>query len=168
MEARLLQDYVTIRGAGTQAIIQSEGGWLDLSGYQDVVFWLEIKEYTVSGTTITVSFQTAANRDESSFVTIGSVAKDGTGSPGVSVTSVLKDSANSPLARWVRWTSQNSGASAWDITFRLWLTAARIGRGRVVPPTEAVPSARSFPTAPALAGTTRWYSPVPNTPMGKG
>ena len=43
----VMQNWVTIRGANNQAsIIQQEESWLTLSSFQDIVFWLDVREVT--------------------------------------------------------------------------------------------------------------------------
>ena len=45
MHSYILQDWITIRGAaGVTTVTQSESGWLDLSPYQDLTFWIDTRE----------------------------------------------------------------------------------------------------------------------------
>jgi hypothetical protein len=67
MHAFMLQDWITIRGSVT-TITQGEDGWLDLTAYQDLVFWVDCRE--VTGTTPAISFQTSPTKDESLFTTV--------------------------------------------------------------------------------------------------
>lgn len=51
MDCFCLQDWVTIQGAsGVLSITQGENGWIDLAGYQDVVAWLDVREYSNGNT----------------------------------------------------------------------------------------------------------------------
>jgi hypothetical protein len=43
MHAFILQDWTTIRG-GVTTVTQSEPDWLDLTPYQDIVFWIDVRE----------------------------------------------------------------------------------------------------------------------------
>jgi hypothetical protein len=49
MDAFVLEDWVTVRGATSVTITQGESSWLELGPYEDVVFWLLVSE--VSGGT---------------------------------------------------------------------------------------------------------------------
>lgn len=124
MHCFLAQDWITIRGPNTSPptfIIQSEACWLDLSGYQNVVAWLDVREWS-GATSISVLFQTAPLKDESMFVTMGTV---GVTTNTLTVTPLLKDATTYPLTRWVRWRAVSNGATGvWDLTFRLWIAAS--------------------------------------------
>jgi hypothetical protein len=115
MHAFILQDWTTIRGAVT-TIVQQETDWLDLSPYQDVVFWIDVKESTNSPT---FTLQTSPSKDDSLFTAMipGSNAGSGT----LTIQSAFMTTANVPLARFVRW--QISGAPTWDATFRILVAA---------------------------------------------
>lgn len=151
-----LQDFVTIRGAtSVTSITQSEAQWLDLQAFQDLVFWLDVKELTSGGaTTFTVAYQTAPTKDDSLFVNMASV----TIAAGVAVTSVLKDTATNPLARYVRWQLAVTGSptSAWDATFRIWVAgnapgarAGAMARGAVA--SGSLPTDPGTPSVPLQA-----------------
>jgi hypothetical protein len=63
MHTFILQDWTTIRGSVTGAtVIQQETEWLDLGPYQDVVFWVDVRE--ASGNPV-LTLQTAPFKDES-------------------------------------------------------------------------------------------------------
>jgi len=69
MHAFILQDWNTIRGASTIAtVIQSEDNWLDLTPYQDVMFWVDCRAFT--GTTVQIQFQTSPTKDDSLFTAL--------------------------------------------------------------------------------------------------
>lgn len=125
MECFCLQDWVTIQGAsGVLSINQGENGWFDLAGYQDIVAWLDVREYSNGNTNVT--YQTAPTKDESLFVNASSVLLVST---GVTVTPLIKaamPSGAAPLARWFRW-NVHVGSGAWNVSFRVWLAANRIG-----------------------------------------
>lgn len=129
MQAICAQDWVTVRGSASVATLtQGENAWLDLSAYQDVVAWLDVREFTPTSTNIpAVVYQTSPTQDESLFVPMSAV----TVVTGVTTTVLLKEAmpANTPpLARWFRWQIAVSGGVAWDLTFRLWIAVNRIGR----------------------------------------
>lgn len=123
MECFCLQDWVTIQG-GVQPIIQGENSWLDLFGYQDVVGWLEVREYSNGNTS--VNYQTSPTKDESLFTNLASVPLV---SVGVTVTPMIKVAmprAAPTLARWLRW-NVHVTSGTWNVTFRIWLAANRTG-----------------------------------------
>ena len=46
MHGILLQDWITLRGSTADAVTQGEDGYLDMTPYQDVVTWLDVREVT--------------------------------------------------------------------------------------------------------------------------
>lgn len=118
MHAFILQDWITIRGSVT-TVTQGEDGWLDLTAYQDLVFWVDCRE--VTGTTPAITFQTSPTKDESLFTAIvSSTSFSASASP--TVVKALLASATTPIARYLRW--QIGGPSGtWDATFRVFVAA---------------------------------------------
>jgi hypothetical protein len=118
MHAFILQDWTTIRGSVT-TVTQGEDGWLDLTAYQDLVFWVDVREAT--GATPQISFQTSPTKDESLFTNIVAAANL-VASASPAVTKGLLASATVPIARYLRW--QIIGPSGtWDSTFRVLVAA---------------------------------------------
>jgi hypothetical protein len=115
MHSFTLQDWITVRG-GVNTMGQPESGWLDLSDYQDAVFWVEAKEATG---TPTIYIQTAPTKDEALFSSIQSqlIAPAG----GLYTLKVLMATATLPISRWVRWSI--TGTALWDATFRVLVAA---------------------------------------------
>jgi len=125
MRAFVLQDWVTIRGAGGVAqVIQNEANYAQLDAFQDVVFWLQVPEVTTGGGTVTMNYETAPLKDETLFTAMtGGALGISTASLTPTITPVLLSAAK-PLAKWVRWRISTSGtSSAWDMTFRVLLVA---------------------------------------------
>jgi hypothetical protein len=137
MHSLLLQNWITVLGQSTIAVVtQTETEWLDLRGYQDIVAWTEVKEFTPSsGLSIpAILYQTAPTKDDTLFFNMTAQAQV---QLGVTTTLMLKPSGAGfpPCARWLRWQLSMSGGLAWDVTFRIWIAANRIGgRGRVSEP----------------------------------
>jgi hypothetical protein len=127
-----LQDFVTIRGqSSVTSVTQGESAWLDLSGFQDLTIWLDVKEFSVGGgTAVTMTYQTAPTREESLFV--GMLATTVTMANGVTISPVLAATATTAVARLVRWKLSVTGTptSAWDATFRVWIAANAPGQRR--------------------------------------
>lgn len=122
----LLQDWTTIRFANTvTTVTQSEANWVSLQPYQDIVFFLEVREVTLGSgvTAVTLDYQTAPMKDEALFVNMVTGSGLIVSSPSVSpiVNKVLLASATVPLARWVRWklTTTGTPTTLSDVTFRL-------------------------------------------------
>lgn len=141
MYAFLLQDWLTIRGAPSVATVtQTENCWLDLSGYQDVVAWLDVKNFTSSGATIQLAYQSAVSKDDVMFQRLVSpISVSGT---GISITTMLKELTTTPLARWFRWQISVSGSpsATWDATFRILIAANAIGSMRAPTTAATVPT----------------------------
>ena len=122
----LLQDWLTLQGpslAGSSPITQSEFAWLDMSGYLDLVTWLQVSE--ISAGNYYCAFQTAPTKDESLFTAMNDVSV-ATGTPmalGVQVGVYLRDTALCPLSQWLRWQIIPPASTAWNMTFRIWVSA---------------------------------------------
>lgn len=122
MHSYVLQDWITIRGSGTTPIPQGESSWLDLAPYQDVNFWLDVREFT--GATPTITFQTAPIKEEVLFQPLfGAVTL--TLSPSNPYRCLLFN-ASVPVARYVRWLLTGP-AGTWDATFRVLVAANALG-----------------------------------------
>lgn len=117
------QDWITIRGQSTTVspITQSEYRWFDLTPFQDLVAWLEVKEVTTNPN-IALAYQTSPTKDDSLFVALTTAVTLST-SPSVQVTPMLAATVSNPLARWLRWQITASSGSPWDATFRILVAA---------------------------------------------
>jgi hypothetical protein len=114
MQARLLQDYVTVRGTPSTTVVQPSYGWLDLGSLEDVAMFLDVRE-TMGSAKIT--YQTAAAADASAFLALTGAL---TLAIGTVTTNVQAPLANVPALRFLRWTATGNG-SPWDATFRIWV-----------------------------------------------
>jgi len=135
-----LQDLTTIGGPvgnPSPSIVQAADSFLDLSGFQDIVVWADIKYVTfTAGTALSLFIETAPIADEFLF-DAGPMINMATGGAGslllasnsVLINKVLLSAATNPLARWVRWRVLPSGnmTTAWSLTFRLWVCASTPG-----------------------------------------
>jgi hypothetical protein len=129
MYSYILQDWVTLRGSSTVTVLgQGESEWLDLTGGEDIVIWLDVKEVSPTSGVVTFSYQTAPTKDADLFQ--GMVTSQSITVPGITATVVLKDSAAVPLAKWLRWQVQVTSASAWDVTFRILCAVNATGSNR--------------------------------------
>lgn len=123
---RVLQDWTTIRGASSIAgINQGESEWLDTSQYQDVTFWLLLRDVTLGGgTALNLIYQTAPIKDDRLFVSLGSVSLASASLSVPTTTAIITTRFTSNttvgLAAWLRWRLVPTGAtSSWDATFRV-------------------------------------------------
>jgi hypothetical protein len=108
----LVQDWVTLQLTADAA--QGADKYLDVSAYEDLVFFLEVKQ--ILSVQLTMEYQTAPNRLSSDFVTMVSF----TPVTGVRTDAVLASYAAVPIARYVRWYFSTGDGGNGNITFRLW------------------------------------------------
>ena len=113
----VLQDWLLLESTVGTAITQPENGWLDLSDYQDVTFYLLVNQ---ASATTTISYQTSPDKTDSVFTNmVPAITMAASASP--TVTEVLMLSAAVPLARFVRW--QITGPNQWSANFRIVVAA---------------------------------------------
>ncbi len=141
----VLQDWITIRGgtAGSPAgdIIQGESTWMGFSSFQDIVFWLDVREATISTSqSLTFYFETSPSKDSNLFVAMKTpstgLALTPSYTPGVQLDGgvvprvILANTSGPPLATWVRWRIAPSAGITlpWDATFRILVAANRVVR----------------------------------------
>lgn len=126
------QPWTTIRTAKAATVVtQSEHLWLDLEEYRDIVLWVEVKEFSAGGGTLTFALETSPSKDDDLFTAIISTPAVIT----VAAVVVHHDWATVPLARWLRWKLTVGGTitSTPDITFRYWVaTVPAAGAARRV------------------------------------
>ena len=122
MHTAVLQDWITVRGAGGTGsplppgatVVQDQDDWLDVSPYQDVFIWVACSEITG---TPTIQFETSPTTDEVFFQAItGATTLTASATPTVVKVPML--SATTPIARFLRW-RLTGGSTTWDATFRV-------------------------------------------------
>jgi hypothetical protein len=132
MYSFMLTNWITMRGATTvTSITQSQSGWLDLTGFQDVVAWLDVREANANGgTNVTMTYQTCPTADEVMFAAVTAAFNITSGT--VTVTPMLKETTSVPLGRWLRWQLGVTGTPTgpWDASFRIWIAANAGARSR--------------------------------------
>ena len=122
MDAVLLQELLTINaGDGVTSITQSAHQYLDIGQNEDLVFYLDVRDFL--GTPLTISFETSPTPQDSSFLAM--IAPTSIVAKGLTVSRAAFSTAAVPPARYVRWRLQGPGAGAggWNMTFRVWLAA---------------------------------------------
>jgi hypothetical protein len=112
MHTLILQELTTIRG-GVATVTQQETEWLDVTPYQDAVFYVEVVDSTNSPT---LNLQTSPTADESLFASMTS-GTTMTAATGPTLVPVYMSPSPTPIARFVRW--QITGTPTWDATFRI-------------------------------------------------
>jgi hypothetical protein len=120
MDARLLQDFLTVRGTSATnpatQIIQPSYGWLDLGDFEDIVLYCDVRETTP---TAQLTYETAPAANDSAFVPLIPLF---TMSVGLTTTNIPAFLAKVPPARFLRWRVTGDG-TPFDVTFRIWLAA---------------------------------------------
>jgi hypothetical protein len=143
MHGHVLQDFVTIRGASTvTTVTQTESAWLDVTPYQDLFAWIDVREVTLgTWTGIQINLQTAPIKDEFLFVNLQATPLSVTGALSTpSIIQVIYSAGSGTnkvaLGSLLRWQLAPTGgtASTWDITFRIAvccnMVASHSGGGR--------------------------------------
>jgi len=134
MQSYLLQDFTTIRGSTITPVIQSEASYLAFSGYQDMLFWIDLREISPPGAgNVTLAIETAPSKDEvfwtpmtTQVFAVGAAVGLVLGPSLPSV--ILARGPTQPLMTWVRWKLTASVAATWDITFRIILSANKVSK----------------------------------------
>jgi hypothetical protein len=125
MHTLLMQDWVTLKAASpTLAIVQSVADWLDVSSYQDVVFWSHVTS-TTGAQPIALTYQTSPTEDDAFFQSTGVTVDLSTSTPVVisPVLFIYGDNVGVyvPISRYLRW--RITSAAAWTATFRIYVSA---------------------------------------------
>lgn len=118
MEGWLLQDWLTIRGgSGISPIAQGADAWLDIGDYEDLAFFLDVREVTNANTRLV--YETSPTKQEQSFVAlVGAFAP----TVGQRIDRAFSSLGGVPPARYVRW-KLSASSGTYDLTFRVWVAA---------------------------------------------
>ena len=120
MHSFVLTDWTAVAGpTGPSTFTQDESGWLDLSAFQDVVIYLDVREVS---STPTIAFETSPCREDGLFQPIASTTLSSSGTQPSILRGLMLGSAV-PLARYLRWKITGLPAAAWDATFRVLVVA---------------------------------------------
>jgi hypothetical protein len=124
VQTRTLQALTTIRGNGTTPVIQSASSWLDLEGFGDAVFFLQVSEVTPPGAgVVQISYETSPTCDGSLFAPLVTLTASAAVPPVVSKV-LLSANPAVPLSRYLRWKLVGTQTGTWDITFRVAVSLA--------------------------------------------
>lgn len=120
MEAALLQELLTINAAdGVTSITQSAHQYLDIGQNEDLVFYLDVRNFY--GTPLTIAFETSPTPQDSSFLAM--IAPTSIVANGLTVSRAAFSTAAVPPARYVRWRVSGPSTGGWNVSFRIWLAA---------------------------------------------
>lgn len=120
---RVLQEWTTIKVPVSESVAQDEAGWLDLSDYDDIVIWSQVR---TSENIASMAIETSPTKDDGWFTSMATPSVSAATAPVV--TKNIFSSATTPLARFVRWKITANGTDTGDITFRVWIVANPIGK----------------------------------------
>lgn len=125
MMSSVLQDWIDLEGAATDSeIAQSASRWLDLRGYQDVLFYLDVRAVASQ---VRMHYQTAPTPDEVLFKNmVADFPVVVTTSPTITKV-LLSRNPTLPPAPFVRWRLTITGGIAWKAVFRIHCVAKRRG-----------------------------------------
>jgi hypothetical protein len=120
MDSLLLQDWTTVSaGTAVAGITQGAPGYLDVSEYHDLVFYLHVAT-AVSGIPI-IQYQTAPVAEESAFLTMFQTPASFSG--GTRVDKILGSYSPIPPSKYVRWAC---AGNSYTCTFRVWVSGYRL------------------------------------------
>jgi hypothetical protein len=120
MQTLILQDWITINGTNATPFIQTEPDWLDMSAFQDVFAWIDVREASPGASPPTIFLETAPARDDVLFMSMnGSAGYALAASATPLIAQLAMGIATVPIARLLRWKVIGPGASSWDATFRI-------------------------------------------------
>jgi hypothetical protein len=120
MEAALLQELVTLTAAdGVTSLSQSAHQYLDVGQNEDLVFYLDVRNVSPSG--VTISYETSPTPQNSGFLAM--IAPTLVTTARLVVSRAAFSTAAVPPARYVRWRLglPSGGAGPWNMTFRVWV-----------------------------------------------
>ena len=114
VDALKLQDWVTLQAASV--ITQSADSWQDVGEYDDLVFFLEVKQ---SLNAPTLYYETSATAEDACFL---ATCTPFTPAIGLRTDLALATYSPAPPAKYVRWRLVNTSGT-WQLTFRIWIAA---------------------------------------------
>src|SRR5260370_15255274 len=104
MDALLLQDWATfslVGGGASSKITQGAPGYLDVSEYHDLVFYLHVATSVAAGGIPVIQYQTAPTAEDSGFLTLFQTPSTFAGGTRVDV--ILGSYSPVPPSKYVRW-----------------------------------------------------------------
>lgn len=134
MRSVMLQDWTTIRGSGTLPVVQALPDWLDVAGFADAIFWIEVLEVTNPGAgSVSLALETAPVQLESLFAAIDTVFALAPSATPLVRKVFLNATPGTSLARYLRWKLTGSTSGTWDVAFRVHVTLGTGARNAFSP-----------------------------------
>lgn len=100
MYSFVLQDWINLSGTGN--IIQTEQDWLDLTPFQDIVAWVDVREVG-GGFAPRLYLETAPSKDDILFVSMMVTPLTLSVAPNPTVIQLVMGSTAVPIAQFLRW-----------------------------------------------------------------
>ena len=122
----LLQDWLDLEGFGNTEVLQSGAKWPNLDGYQDVMFWLDVRMLTSPGVELRMHYQTAPTSEPSLFTNMVADFPMVVATAPVLTTVFQSASPLVPLSGMIRWKITSVAAGAWKLAFRIHFVAKRL------------------------------------------
>ena len=112
MDGLLLQDFITVTAAGA-TMTQGSDSWLDVSAYEDLFFYLDVKNIDAPG--LVMGYQTSPTLDDVSFVNMITAVPLAV---GIRSDAAIAAFCVVPAANYVRWQIPLLGGTGF-VTFRI-------------------------------------------------
>lgn len=122
MYSFVLQDWINITAPTSASIIQNEDDWLDMSPFQDVVAWVDVRAVNLVGAAPKLFLETAPSKDEVLFKPMSTAGYTMAVAGSPTVLQFILGSADVPVAQCLRWRVTGQGSN-WDVTFRILIAA---------------------------------------------
>jgi hypothetical protein len=117
----VLQNWVTILGSTNTPVIQEDSDWLDMTDYQDLTAWIDVRSATGAPSIV---LETAPSADEVLFVSMSAAPIALPPATNPLIVSLALGLAAVPIAQLLRWRIIPPGAGgSWDLTFRILVAA---------------------------------------------
>lgn len=120
MYGMVLQNWVVISGSTNNPVVQEDADWLDMTDYQDLTAWIDVRASTNSPT---LYLETAPAADEVLFASMNTTGYTMTASTTPLVAVLALGLAAVPLAQLLRWRIVPPAGGSWDATFRILIAA---------------------------------------------
>lgn len=128
MQTFVLQDWVLVQGTNATDFVQSEPNWLDLSPFQDLIAWIDVRAASTPGAP-TLFLDTSPSKDDLMFVSMnGATGYTMTSGANPIVAQLQLGVATVPLATFLRWRIRGPAAN-WNAAFRITVAANSPGWG---------------------------------------
>src|SRR5690349_5629643 len=105
MDGLILQDWTTIGALGTSLvpyITQPDADWLDMTPYQDVFFYLDVRHYSLTAASpVLLAYETSPLPDDGYFKAMTTAIM--IGGPTITYSPAPLATASVGVARWLRW-----------------------------------------------------------------